>query len=78
MIYIRKKHWDNYHSDKCKMYLRNDFRFECAYCRMKEKDNIMGEQVFEKDHFVSRQADVHWNLDGYEKDGEYMRSFVLL
>lgn len=34
------------------MYLRNDFRFECAYCRMKEKDNIMGEQVFEKDHFV--------------------------
>lgn len=66
MIYIRKKHWGTYHSDKCKMYLRNDFRFECAYCRMKEKDNIMGEQVFEKDHFVSKQSSVNWNLDRYD------------
>ena len=45
------------------MYLRNDFKFECAYCGMKEKDNVMGEQLFEKDHFVSRQSDV--DVDGY-------------
>lgn len=66
MVYIRKKHWVTYHSDKCKMYLRNDFRFECAYCQMKEKDNIMGEQVFEKDHFVSRHSEENWNLDSYD------------
>lgn len=66
MVYIRKKHWVTYHSDKCKMYLRNDFNFECAYCRMKEKDNIMGEQVFEKDHFVSRFSNVNWNVDRYD------------
>ena len=66
MVYIRKKHWVTYHSDKCKMYLRNDFNFECAYCRMREKDNIMGEQVFAKDHFVSKYSDVNWNVDGYD------------
>ena len=63
MVYKRKRHWVTYHSEKCKMYLRNDFKFECAYCGMKEKDNVMGEQLFEKDHFVSRQSDV--DVDGY-------------
>ncbi len=66
MEYIRKRHWVTYHSKKCKMYLRNDFKFECAYCGMKEKDNVMGEGLFEKDHFVSRQSDVAWNVDSYD------------
>lgn len=66
MAYIRKRHWVTYYSEKCKMYLRNDFNFECAYCRMKEKDNVMGEQLFEKDHFVSRQSEVEWDVNSYE------------
>lgn len=65
MAYIRKRHWVTYHSKKCKMYLRNDFNFECAYCRMKEKDNVMGEQLFEKDHFVPRQSKAEWDVDAY-------------
>ncbi len=65
MEYIRKRHWVNYYSEKCKMYLRNDFKFECAYCGMKEKDNVMGEGLFEKDHFISRQSDAKQDLDGY-------------
>lgn len=65
MVYKRKRHWVTYHSEKCKMYLRNDFKFQCAYCGMKEKDNVMGEHLFEKDHFVSRQTDVEWDVDGY-------------
>lgn len=66
MEYIRKRHWVTYYSEKCKMYLRNDFKFECAYCRMKEKDNVMGEQLFEKDHFVSKQSEVEWDVNSYE------------
>ena len=66
MAYIRKRHWVTYYSEKCKMYLRNDFNFECAYCRMKEKDNVMGEQLFEKDHFVSRQSELEWDVNSYE------------
>ena len=65
MVYIRKRHWVTYNSEKCKMYLRNDFQFERAYCGMKERDNVIGEGLFEKDHFVSRQLDVAWNLDSY-------------
>lgn len=65
MVYIRKRHWVNYHSEKCKLYLRNDFKFECAYCGMREKDNVMGEGLFEKDHFVSKQSDVEWDVDSY-------------
>ena len=53
MVYTRKRHWVTYYSEKCKMYLRNDFKFECAYCGMKEKYSVMGEQLFEKDHFGS-------------------------
>ena len=66
MDYRRKKHWVKYRSDKCKMYLRNDFRFECAYCGMREKDNTIGEFGFEKDHFISRLSTSDWNLDIYE------------
>ncbi len=66
MAYIRKRHWVTYYSEKCKMYLRNDFKFECAYCGMKEKYSVMGEQLFEKDHFVSRQSDVEWNINSYD------------
>lgn len=32
---------------------------------MQEKDNVVGEQLFEKDHFVSRKSDVEWNVDCY-------------
>lgn len=38
MDYERKKRWIKYSHIKCKMYLRNDFRFECAYCRIREQD----------------------------------------
>lgn len=66
MVYTRKRHWVTYFSEKCKMYLRNDFKFECAYCGMKEKYNVMGEQLFEKDHFVSRQSEVDWDVNSYD------------
>lgn len=66
MDYRRKKHWVKYQSDKCKMYLRNDFRFECAYCGMRERDNMIGEMGFEKDHFISRLSTVERDLDTYD------------
>ncbi len=66
MVYTRKRHWVTYYSEKCKMYLRNDFKFECAYCGMKEKYSVMGEQLFEKDHFVSRKSNVEWDVNRYD------------
>lgn len=66
MDYRKKKHWVKYHSGKCKMYLRNDFRFTCAYCGMKEQDNIAGELNFEKDHFVARSSEIEIDLDDYD------------
>lgn len=66
MVYIRKRHWVKYRSDKCKMYLRNDFHFECAYCGMRETDNVSGEEDFEKDHFVARFSDSDMDLDAYD------------
>lgn len=65
MDYIRKKHWVKYQSPKCKVYLRNDFQFTCAYCGMREQDNIAGEQYFEKDHFIPKQTPVECDLDSY-------------
>ena len=67
MDYERKKRWINYSHIKCKMYLRNDFRFECAYCRMRERDTgAVGEDYFEKDHFAARASGAEGNLDSYE------------
>lgn len=55
MDYQRKMRWVNYHSSKCKLYLRNDFEFQCAYCRMKEDDaGVVAENAFEKDHFFPK------------------------
>lgn len=66
MIYVRKKHWVSYHSDKCKLYLRNDFHFECAYCGMHEQDNTVAkEDIFTKDHFVPKASNVQEDLDCY-------------
>lgn len=49
------------------MYLRNDFRFECAYCRMREQDTgILCEKYFEKDHFIARNSKSDIDLDSYD------------
>ena len=67
MDYRRKKRWVRYNHIKCKMYLRNDFRFECAYCRMREQDTgVLGEDNFEKDHFVARASGADIDLDSYD------------
>lgn len=67
MDYRRKKRWVRYNHIKCKMYLRNDFRFECAYCRMREQDaGVLGEDYFEKDHFVARVSGADIDLDSYD------------
>lgn len=67
MDYERKKRWVRYNHIKCKMYLRNDFRFECAYCRMREQDTgVVGEDYFEKDHFVAKASGAEYDLDSYE------------
>lgn len=67
MDYERKKRWVRYNHIKCKMYLRNDFRFECAYCRMREQDTgVVGEDYFEKDHFVASVSGEKGDLDFYE------------
>lgn len=65
MDYAKKKHWVKYYSTKCKMYLRNDFRFTCAYCGMREQDSIAGELNFEKDHFVAKSSGMEMDLDDY-------------
>lgn len=67
MDYVRKKRWIKYQHLKCKMYLRNDFHFECAYCRMREQDtgNLL-EDYFEKDHFVARNGKEDVSLDEYD------------
>lgn len=66
MIHSRKRHWVKYRSEKCKLYLRNDFHFKCAYCEVREQDNpTMQETAFEKDHFVSKFTDVPWDVDDY-------------
>lgn len=67
MDYIRKKRWVKYSHIKCKMYLRNDFHFECAYCQMREQDTgVLGEEYFEKDHFVARTSGAEGDLDSYD------------
>lgn len=67
MDYRRKKRWVKYNHIKCKMYLRNDFRFECAYCRMREQDTgVLREDYFEKDHFVARTSEADIDLDSYD------------
>lgn len=64
MEFVRKKRYVRYHDPKCKTYLRIDFRFRCAYCRTHESELIIGERVFEKDHFkpqakFANSEDVH-------------------
>lgn len=67
MDYKRKKRWVKYNHMKCKMYLRNDFHFECAYCRMREQDaGIWGEECFEKDHFIARASEAGGGSDSYD------------
>lgn len=67
MDYRRKKRWVRYNHIKCKMYLRNDFHFKCAYCRMREQDTgVLGEDYFEKDHFIARASETGGDLDSYE------------
>lgn len=61
MEYIRKIRNANYNSKKCKLYLRHDFKHECAYCKISEYDisNIqaVAERFFEKDHFEPQNSE---------------------
>lgn len=67
MDYRRKKRWVRYNHMKCKMYLRNDFHFECAYCRMREQDTgVLCEDYFEKDHFAARTSGTESDPDAYD------------
>ncbi len=67
MDYIRKRRWVGYDHLKCKMYLRNDFHFECAYCRMREQDTgTVLEDGFEKDHFLARALKKDEDIDAYD------------
>ncbi|MCH5249133.1 MAG: HNH endonuclease [Lachnospiraceae bacterium] len=67
MDYIRKRRWVRYNHMKCKMYLRNDFNFECAYCRLREKDTgVVQEDNFQKDHFVAISSGEDIDLDAYD------------
>lgn len=52
MEYQRKNRWANYWNPKCKVYLRNDFSHECAYCKIQEKElGLADTKFFEIDHF---------------------------
>lgn len=52
MEYRRKIRWANYQTPKCKEYLRSDFSYECAYCKLQEKElGIIDSSYFEIDHF---------------------------
>lgn len=52
MEYQRKFRWANYETPKCRVYLRNDFSHECAYCKLQEKEvGFIDANYFEIDHF---------------------------
>lgn len=58
MEYVRKQRWANYSSPKCKEYLRNDFSYECAYCKLQEQEvGFVGLDFFEIDHFRPQSLD---------------------
>ncbi|MCL2222460.1 MAG: HNH endonuclease [Oscillospiraceae bacterium] len=61
MEYERKFRWANYRSSKCKTYLRNDFLFTCAYCRLHEEETgFANSDYFEVDHFIPK-ADLKYS-----------------
>lgn len=67
MDHIRKRRWVRYGHLKCKMYLRNDFQFKCAYCGMREQDTgVQLEDAFEKDHFVAVASKQPLDHDAYD------------
>lgn len=58
MEYQRKFRWANYKTPKCKVYLRNDFSHECAYCKLQEKEvGFIDQSYFEIDHFRPQSDD---------------------
>ncbi|MHA2854255.1 HNH endonuclease [Paenibacillus lautus] len=58
MEYQRKSRWANYGSYKCKVYLRNDFSHECAYCKLQEVETgVIDSNYFEIDHFIPQNND---------------------
>lgn len=58
MEYQRKFRWANYETPKCKLYLRNDFSHECAYCKLQEKEvGFVDANYFEIDHFRPQSDD---------------------
>lgn len=58
MEYQRKFRWANYETPKCKVYLRNDFSHECAYCKLQEKEvGFVDANYFEIDHFRPQSDD---------------------
>lgn len=63
MEYVRRQRWAKYGSSKCKEYLRNDFSYECAYCKLQEYEaGLIGADYFEIDHFKPQSlslSDIH-------------------
>lgn len=64
MEYNKPKRYVTYHSEKCKKYLAKDFRYECAYCKFKQKFNTSLEK-WETDHFKPVSKFEDW--DGVHK-----------
>lgn len=64
MEYTRKNRFVTYHSYKCKEYLRNDFRYECAYCGIKEDyTGVILDNHFEIEHFIPQNPEVKINFE---------------
>lgn len=69
MDYIRQFRWSNYSDRKCKDYLRYDFKYQCAYCRLNERDTgVLKASAFEIDHFfpVSLSSEYDGNINEYQ------------
>lgn len=61
MEYNKPKRYVTYHSEKCKKYLAKDFRYECGYCKFKQKFNTYGNKIWETDHFKPTSKFENWD-----------------
>ena len=52
MDYKREQRWTNYNDVKCKEYARHDFKYQCAYCLMNERETGLSYSAYEIDHFI--------------------------
>ena len=69
MDFIRQFRWSNYSNKKCKDYLRCDFKYQCAYCRLNERDTgVLKASAFEIDHFfpIALSSEYDGNINEYQ------------